>query len=41
MSKATKRKHVTKELLDNYDLPTGVQQIVKVNETKLSSGLTF
>ena len=30
MSKATKRKHVTKELLDNYDLPTENQSIVKV-----------
>jgi probable RNA-binding protein EIF1AD len=30
MSKATKRKHVTKELLDNYDLPTENQTIVKV-----------
>ena len=30
MSKATKRKHVTKELLENYDMPTENQQIVKV-----------
>ena len=30
MSKATKRKHVTKELLDNYDVPTDNQSIVRV-----------
>lgn len=30
MSKATKRKHVTKEILDNYELPTDKQEIVKV-----------
>ncbi|KAI1295670.1 Arginine-hydroxylase NDUFAF5, mitochondrial [Halotydeus destructor] len=30
MSKATKRKHVTQELVDNYELPKENQQIVKV-----------
>ncbi|VDI07301.1 probable RNA-binding protein EIF1AD, partial [Mytilus galloprovincialis] len=30
MSKATKRKHVTKEVLDEYVLPEENQQIVKV-----------
>jgi len=30
MSKATKRKHVTKEVLDDYILPTEDQSIVKV-----------
>lgn len=30
MSKATKRKHVTKEVLDDYVLPTEDQTIVKV-----------
>lgn len=30
MSKATKRKHVTKEVLDDYILPTEDQTIVKV-----------
>jgi probable RNA-binding protein EIF1AD len=30
MSKATKRKHVTKEVLDEYVLPEGKEQIVKV-----------
>ncbi|XP_060081647.1 probable RNA-binding protein EIF1AD [Ylistrum balloti] len=30
MSKATKRKHVTKEVLDEFILPEGSQQIVKV-----------
>ncbi|RWS24670.1 putative RNA-binding protein EIF1AD-like protein [Leptotrombidium deliense] len=30
MSKATKRKHVTKEVLDNYLVPEGPQQIVKI-----------
>jgi probable RNA-binding protein EIF1AD len=30
MSKATKRKHVTKEVLDDYVLPEDNQKIVKV-----------
>ncbi len=30
MSKATKRKHVTKEVLDQYVLPEGKKEIVKV-----------
>ena len=30
MSKATKRKHVTKEVLDDFVLPTPEQAIVKV-----------
>ena len=30
MSKATKRKHVTREILDEYILPEGDQEIVKV-----------
>lgn len=30
MSKATKRKHVTKEVLDNFILPDENQQIVRV-----------
>ena len=30
MSKATKRKHVTKEVLDEFVLPTANQKIVKV-----------
>ena len=30
MSKATKRKHVTKEVLDDFVLPTEKQKIVKV-----------
>jgi probable RNA-binding protein EIF1AD len=30
MSKATKRKHVTREVLDEYVLPVEKQQIVKV-----------
>ncbi|KAK2193254.1 hypothetical protein NP493_16g06089 [Ridgeia piscesae] len=30
MSKATKRKHVTKEVLDDYVLPEGDKQVVKV-----------
>lgn len=30
MSKATKRKHVTKEVLDEFILPTEGQQIVRV-----------
>ena len=31
MSKATKRKHVTKEVLDEYVLPEGNRQIVRVS----------
>lgn len=31
MSKATKRKHVTKEVLDDYVLPENNQKIVKVH----------
>lgn len=30
MSKATKRKHVTKEVLDEFILPTENQQVVRV-----------
>ena len=30
MSKATKRKHVTKEVLDEFVLPVGSKQIVRV-----------
>ena len=30
MSAATKRKHVVKEVLDDFVLPEGSQQIVKV-----------
>ncbi|EDO40253.1 predicted protein [Nematostella vectensis] len=30
MSKATKRKHVTKEVMDEYVVPEGNQQIVKI-----------
>lgn len=30
MSKATKRKHVTKELQDDFDVPTEVQTIVRL-----------
>lgn len=39
MSAATKRKHVVKEVLDDYVLPEGTQQIVRVRNivlTKLS-----
>lgn len=32
MSKATKRKHVTKEVLDDYVVPEPNQQIVKVRK---------
>ena len=31
MSKATKRKHVTKEVLDEFVVPDNMHQIVKVN----------
>lgn len=31
MSKATKRKHVTKEVLDEFILPTENQQVVRVS----------
>ena len=31
MSKATKRKHVTKEVLDDFILPSEKQQIVRVS----------
>ena len=31
MSKSTKRKHVTKEVTDNYVLPSEKQTIVKVS----------
>ncbi|XP_033626613.1 probable RNA-binding protein EIF1AD [Asterias rubens] len=34
MSKATKRKHVTREVLDDYNLPEGQQQIVKVTASR-------
>ena len=33
MSKATKRKHVAKEVLDDYVVPDPNQQIVKVRNT--------
>lgn len=49
MSKLTKRKHVVRELLDEYVVPTGKQEIVKVvggrgnnlHEVVDSSGLSF
>ena len=33
MSKATKRKHVAKEVLDDYVVPDPNQQIVKVSDS--------
>lgn len=35
MSKATKRKHVTKEILDDFVLPEGDKIIVKVAKSTL------
>ena len=32
MSKATKRKHVTKEVLDEFVLPDEIKQIVRVRK---------
>jgi probable RNA-binding protein EIF1AD len=32
MSAATKRKHVVKEVLDDFVLPEGSQQIVRVSQ---------
>ena len=37
MSKATKRKHVTREVLEDFVEPTQEQQIVKVSCAKDSS----
>ena len=34
MSKATKRKHVTKEAVDDYFVPEGVEEIVKINASR-------
>ena len=41
MSKATKRKHVTKEVLDDYVLPEGNKQIVKVNRSLYSKNFVL
>lgn len=35
MSKATKRKHVAKEVLDDYVVPDPNQQIVKVGKSRI------
>ena len=41
MSKATKRKHVTKEVLDDFVLPEGDRQIVKVRLLCLMNSFWF
>ena len=41
MSKATKRKHVTKEVLDDYVLPEGDKQVVKVNRLLYSKNFVL
>ena len=38
MSKATKRKHVTKEVLDEFVVPDGTHQIVKVHSGEPAIG---
>lgn len=41
MSKATKRKHVAKEVLDDYVVPDPNQQIVKVSDSVMIVQMFF